>query len=59
MLAQTCNAAVCDHAVCVVQFRGAIPDGAPNPGKLGEEIAENAGGPNVKGAASEVRAICL
>lgn len=45
---------VCKHCVCVMQFRGVIPDNAPNPGKLGEAIAENAGGPDVKGAASEV-----
>ena len=36
-----------------LQIRGVAPD-APNPGKVGEGIAQNINGPDPKGAASEV-----
>lgn len=35
------------------QIRGGTPDG-PNPGKVGEGIAQNINGPDPKGAASKV-----
>ena len=37
----------------LLQIRGGAPDG-PNPGKVGEGIAQNIDGPDVKGAASKV-----
>lgn len=36
-----------------LQIRGGTPDG-PNPGKVGEGIAQNINGPDPKGAASKV-----
>ena len=37
----------------LLQIRGGSPDG-PNPGKVGEGIAQNINGPDPKGAASKV-----
>ena len=37
----------------VLQIRGGAPDG-PNPGMVGEGIAQNINGPDPKGAASKV-----
>lgn len=41
-----------------LQLRGVTGDNAPNPGKVGESIAQNVNGPDPKGAVSEVGHIC-
>ena len=44
---------------CDVQFRGVIPDDAPNPGKVGEAIANNVGGPDAKSVPKEVHCLSV
>lgn len=38
----------------VLQVRGTIGDGAPNPGQIGQGLADNVSGPDPKAAAKEV-----